>query len=217
MVLGYWACRGYGGGVLIWGVALWVLTATPAAALFDAMRYLVLRLIAVGVIGAALGVPVRAQGTDFTGTWVLRSDSSEARIVARTGDAAFPKGDMGIGWGTPLVVEQTARQLSVTYDAFGSYDLQPKARLLFVLDGSESLNTVVKGNDPPARSTVAWNEGALVITTTYESPSGVRVPPEALAVRQTLRLNGAGHLILESRRRGFDGVDHVVTATYVRR
>ena len=159
-----------------------------------------LALVLAIAVGAAS--PAYAQRPDLSGTWVLRPDSAQARTVAATGDAAFAKGDMGVGWGSPLTITQTPAQLTVVFDAFTAYDLQPKVRLAYALDGSETRNNAVMGNAPPHRATASWQETALVITTTYAAPAGVHVAPAALDVRQTLALDASGRLTIQSRRLG---------------
>ncbi len=168
--------------------------------------------IAVGV-----AAPAYAQHPDLSGTWVLQRDSTVGRTTAATGDAAFAKGDMGIGWGSPLIIVQTPARLTVTFDAFTAYDLQPKVHFAYALDGAESRNAVVMGSAPPSRSTAAWQDAALVITTTYTAPLGIGAVPGALDVRQTLALDATGRLSIQSRRLGANGTANIVTATYTRR
>ena len=168
--------------------------------------------LAVGLAAA----PALAQRPDLSGTWV-RLDSAVARTTAATGDAAFPKGDMGIGWGTPLTIAQTPTRLEVVFDAFTAYDLQPKVRLSFALDGTEVRHAVVMGSAPPSRSRVTWQDASIVITTTYSAPADVSAPPAALEVLQTLGLDAAGRLTIQSRRLGANGIANTVTATYARR
>jgi hypothetical protein len=170
------------------------------------------------ILAIAIGVasPTYAQRPDLGGTWV-RLDSAVARTTATTGDAAFPKGDMGVGWGTPLTIVQTATQLDVVFDAFTAYDLQPKVRFRFALDGTESRNPVAMGSAPPSRSRAAWRDASVVITTTYTAPAGVSVTPGALEVQQTLALDANGRLTIQSRRLGANGTANTLTATYTRR
>jgi hypothetical protein len=181
---------------------------------------MMIRAFAVALsVAIAVGVtaPAHAQRSDLSGTWALRVDSTVARTVAATGDAAFAKGDMGVGWGSPLTIVHTRDRLTVTYDAFTAYDLQPKVRLVYALDGSESRNAVAMGGAPPSRSTVAWQDASLVITTAFAAPAGVRVAPEALAMTQTLTLDASGRLTIVARRMGAKGTANTVVATYVRR
>lgn len=176
-----------------------------------------LAVILLLAIAAGLPVPAHAQRPDLGGTWVLRLDSTVARTVAATGDAAFPKGDMGVGWGSPLTIVQTPARLNVTFDAFTAYDLQPKVRFVYALDGVESRNAVVMGSALPSRSTTVWQDSALVITTTFAAPGSVSAAAEALVVRQTLALDATGRLTIQTRRLGANGTINTVTATYTRR
>ena len=128
---------------------------------------------------------------------------------------------MGVGWGSPqgspLTIVQTPARLTVTFDAFTAYDLQPKVHFAYALDGAESRNAVVMGSAPPSRSTAAWQDAALVITTTYTAPAGVSAAAEAFDVRQTLAVDATGRLSIQSRRLGANGTANIVTATYTRR
>ena len=84
---------------------------------------------------------------DFSGAWIRAADSAAARpTVAATGDAAFRVGDMGSGWGSPLKVAQQPNRLTVEYDVFSAYDLQPPMRLVYALDDTPSVNTVMIGH-----------------------------------------------------------------------
>ena len=168
-------------------------------------------------IAVSVAAPAYAQRHVLSGTWVLRPDSTAARRVAATGDAAFAKGDMGIGWGSPLTIVQTPARLNVTFDAFTAYDLQPKVHFAYALDGTESRNAVVMSGAPPSRSIVAWQDSALVITTTFTAPAGVNPAPGALEVRQTLALDATGRLTIQSRRLSANGAVNTVIATYTRR
>src|SRR5262245_19540043 len=75
-----------------------------------------------------------------------RVGSAEQRSVASVGDAAFRVGNMGSGWGSPLTLRQADNQLVVEYTHFGTYDLQPKLRFTYALDGAESRNAVMIGH-----------------------------------------------------------------------
>jgi hypothetical protein len=167
-------------------------------------------------VALAFASPARAQRPDLSGTWV-RLDSAVTRSTAATGDAAFAKGDMGIGWGTPLTLTQSPAKLDVVFDAFTAYDLQPKVRLTFALDGSESRNAVVMASAPPSRSRATWQDASIVITTNYAAPPGVSVAPAALEVRQTLSLDASGQLVIQSQRLSANSAPNLVTATYRRR
>jgi hypothetical protein len=139
--------------------------------------------------------PMQAQSRpDFSGEWI-RSDSAEQRSVASVGDAAFRVGNMGSGWGSPLTIRQDGNGLTIEYVHFGTYDLQPKLKLTFALDGSETRNTVMIGHaETVLRSRVEWRDGTLVITTSYPGPNG------ASDVRQVLILESPTSLVIETTR-----------------
>lgn len=144
-------------------------------------------------------LPARAPGQsrpDFTGEWV-RADSAEQRSVATVGDAGFRVGNMGSGWGSALTVRQEGNRLVVEYAFFSTYDLQPRLKFTFALDGSESRNTIMIGHtESVLRSRTAWHSDTLVITTQYVAPAGA---PEAL-VRQAISLASPTSLVVETTR-----------------
>ena len=146
---------------------------------------------------------------DFSGEWT-RVDSVEQRSVAAVGDAAFRVGTMGSGWGSPLTVRQDANRLVVEYRHFGTYDLQPPLRFTFALDGSESSNSIMIGHaESLVRSRAAWRDSTLVITMTYPAPQSVGGPVE---VRQTLKLESPGSLVVETTRAGVPGATSTRTS-----
>lgn len=170
------------------------------------------------VMALAMAWPLKAQRPVFTGTWVRTDTTSATRTVATTGDAAFARGDMGIGWGSPLTIVQDNTRFIVTFDYFTNYDLQPKVRLAFALDGSESTNGVITGTAAaPTRSSATWQGATLVIATKFAAPAGVNLPAGALEVRQELTIDAQGQLTIRTIRHGGDGKPNVVTATYARR
>ncbi|MCC6929342.1 MAG: hypothetical protein IT359_10160 [Gemmatimonadaceae bacterium] len=151
----------------------------------------------------------------FAGEWV-RVDSAPARpTVAATGDAAFRTGDMGSGWGAPITIRQTHDSLVVEYVQFSTYDLQPRQRLAFALDGSETRNRVIVGHaESLQRARATWRGSELVITTLHPAPADVSSTPTQ--VQQVLSLDASGHLVVETTRPGFRGAN-VVRTSYARR
>lgn len=152
---------------------------------------------------------------DFSGTWV-RADSAERPSIASVGDAAFRRGDMGTGWGSPLTIRQDGRQLSVEYIHFIAYDLQPPIRLSFALDGTESRHALMIGHaETVLRSVAVWVYNSLVITTRSPSPTGVGATSE---MRQTLTLSSPTALVIETTRPAPPGEPPAVVRTvYTRR
>lgn len=132
---------------------------------------------------------------DFSGTWTRVDSSTEQRSVAAVGDASFRVGNMGSGWGSPLSLQQEGNRLVVEYAQFSTYDLQPKLRFVYTLDGSESRNSLNIGHaEELLRSRAAWRENSLVITTIYPAPTGTT------EVRQALTLESPTSLLVETTR-----------------
>lgn len=151
----------------------------------------------------------------LAGEWV-RVDITPAKpTVATAGDAAFRIGDMGSGWGTPLTIRQTTDSLLVDYAQFSTYDLQPRQRYAFALDGSETRNRVIVGHaEALQRSRAVWRGDELVITTLHAAPPEVSRTPTQ--VQQVLSLDASGQLIVETTRPGYHGAN-VVRTVYTRR
>lgn len=181
------------------------------------MPGLVLRRVSLA-LAFAIPAAAHAQRPDFSGTWLLSPDTTVVRVVAASGDAPFRKGDMGIGWGSPLSIAQSADRLVLTYEAYTAYDAQPKVHLTVRLDGAESRNRVVLGSAPESRSTAVWQDTVLVITTTFPAPVGVHAVPGALTVRHTLAVDArTGRMTVTARRLDANGAENVVTGVFARR
>jgi hypothetical protein len=172
----------------------------------------------VSIAGAFTSVAAQ-QRPDFNGVWVRSADSSGGRgAVAATGDAAFRRGDMGTGWGSPLTLTHTAQRLNVVFDFFIAYDLQPKARYAYALDGSESKNVVTVGHsDAPVRSRAEWKGDTLVITTKFTAPPEVDPALRTPEVRHALSLDPSGRLVIAVQRPDAGGVLNTVVSTYTKR
>ncbi len=170
-------------------------------------------LAALVVCGAASGA--LAQRPDFSGDWVQVQDSASGRrSVAATGDAAFRRGDMGSGWGSPLAIRQSGIQLVVDHAFFSTYDLQPHLRYVYALDGSESRNSVMIGHaTSDQRSTVTWAGDTLVISTLSPSPPGRDGASRTTLMRQALSLDPTGALVIVTSREG----GSTVRTTWARR
>jgi hypothetical protein len=154
-----------------------------------------------------------AQSPDFSGEWTRVDSTSDQRSVAAVGDAAFRVGTMGAGWGSPLTLRQQGGQLVVEYTFFSTYDLQPRLRFVYALDGSEARNTIMIGHSESVlRSRATWRDSTLVITTIYPAPGG------ATEVTQSLTLSSPTSLIMETTRSGVAGSRPTVTrTTYAKR
>ena len=180
----------------------------------------------MAMLGAALCVAgsaavAHAQARpDFSGEWVRSADSTAARpAVAATGDAAFARGDMGSGWGTPLTIKQDSSRVSVQYAFFSTYDLQPPIRLVYALDGSESRNSLNVGHSASEqRSRVSWEGSTLVITTHQPGPAGPDGRPVTVEMRQALSLQSPTGLRIVTTRAGvLGGATTTTQATYTKR
>ncbi len=159
------------------------------------------------LITLSLAVSVSAvaqQRPNFSGEWT-RVDQADRPSIAASGDAAFPSGSMGSGWGSPLTIRQDSNRLIIEYPVFSAYDLQPPLRFVYALDGSESRNSVmISHTTSQLRSRVLWRDSTLIITTIYPTPelSAGSTPAE---VRQALTLESANTLVLETTRSGASG------------
>lgn len=161
------------------------------------------------------------QRPDFTGEWTRAADSTatDRPPVAIAGDAAFRRGEMGIGWGSPLTVTHEPSRLMVEYTFFSAYDLQPRIRFTYALDGSESRNSLMIGHaSHEQRSRVAWAGSTLVITTLVPGPAGAGGPTVTAEVRQALTLESPNVLRVETTRVGvLSGATTTTQAAYTKR
>ena len=93
--------------------------------------------------------------------------------------------------------------------------MQPKLRLVYALDGSDSVNSVMIGHaESTQHSRAVWRKQTLLITTQTEVPgSTMRVE-----VQQALTLESPQTLVIETTRSGNFSTGPSVTRTlYVRR
>ena len=126
---------------------------------------------------------------------------------------------MGSGWGSPLKISQQANRLTVEYELFSAYDLQPPLSIAFALDGSMTQNTLMIGHaSSEQRSTVAWNGGTLTITTLIPGPKDARGQPVTAQIRQALTLATPTTLVVEATRVGvLGGATSTTRTTYNKR
>ena len=169
-------------------------TPSPSTRVADVARLLLPLLIVL------IPAITSAQRPDFSGEWNRVVDSAATRSsIAATGDAAFRRGDMGSGWGSPLIIRQTPDSMIVEYQQFSTYDLQPRLHFVYRLDGSESQNTIMIGHaDSRQRSRTSWNGDTLIVVTTFPAPTG----GGATTVRQALSIGSDGTLTIETTRDG---------------
>ena len=177
-------------------------------------------LIALAVAGLATRAGAQ-QRPEFSGVWatVPAPDAAAAKAPLTAGDARFPTGDMGSGWGSPLTITQDARRLTVTYTFFVPYDLQAPLTFVFNLDGSESRNTVMMGRGMQVqRATAGWAGDTLVLSTHHLLPYPKEGEPQTVEVRQALTIAAGGTLVVETTRAGVPGAPTTTTRTvYTRR
>lgn len=144
-------------------------------------------IIAIAVATATLAL---AQAKpDFSGTWTLDLDRSE------TGGppGGAPGGDRpGRGQGFPLdakfVVKQTASELSIDQQVGGNSNVTT-----FKLDGSESVNTGMRGGQ--VKSKARWDGSRLIVESTQamNTPDGERT----LETKEIRSLAADGTMIVE--------------------
>ena len=168
---------------------------------------------------AIAGLAIRAgaqQRPDFSGVWttVPAPNGAAAAAPLLTGDAQFPIGDMGSGWGSPLTITQNASHLTVAYVFFVPYDLQAPLRFVFNLDGSETRNTVMMGRGMQVqRATAMWAGDALVLSTRHVLPYPNDGAQQTVEVRQSLTIASSGSLVVETTRAGVMGGPTTTTRT----
>ena len=127
---------------------------------------------------------------DFSGRWTLEAPAVETTpaIPGRPASTAAP-GDMGSGWGSAITIAQDAKQLTVEYQVFSRYDLQPPLRFTYPLDGSEGRTTVNLGRgDQVETSRARWDGQALVIVTTFHVTDRAAGKPFTVDVTRRLSL-----------------------------
>jgi len=148
-----------------------------------------------------MGSAATFQGSpDFSGDW--KADADATPTGATPGPApATSLGTMGSGWGAVLTLRQDDKRLIVEYTLFSRYDLQPPLRLVYALDGSESVNTVMIGHTAQQRASRAvWKDQVLEIITQYPGIHPSSGKPFTTEVVQRLRLESADTLDVEVTR-----------------
>jgi hypothetical protein len=144
---------------------------------------------------------------DFSGRWTLDTPAvaTTPAVPGRPASTAAP-GDMGSGWGSPITIAQDAKQITVEYQVFSRYDLQPPLKFTYALDGSERSNTVNMGRgDQVETSRVRWDGQALVIVTTFHVTDRAAGKPFTVDVTRTLSLDSPETLVVEVTRAGVLG------------
>jgi hypothetical protein len=158
-----------------------------------------LSLTAAGTVPRAAQPPA-----DFSGKWTLDAPSiASTPAVPGTPSAAAAPGDMGSGWGSTIVIAQDAQRLSIEYQVFSRYDLQPPLTFTYPLDGSVGRNTVMMGRGEQVQSSRAqWNGQALIIVTTFDVADRGAGKPFTAEVTRKLWLESPAMLVVEATRAG---------------
>lgn len=165
----------------------------------------------------ASGFPALQGRPDFSGEWRLDTASVAPGREGRGGGRPAARGDMSSGWGSLITVRQDDKQLVVEDRIFSRYDLQPPVRLVHLLDGSESVNSVMIGHTTHTRaSRAAWKDQALEITTQYPGTHPGSGQPLTTEVVQRLRFESPDVLVVEVTR-GTAGAPPTTTRAIYRR
>jgi hypothetical protein len=131
--------------------------------------------------------------------------------------AAAP-GDMGSGWGATLDIVHDAKRLSVAYEVFSRYDLQPPLTFIYPLDGSEARNTVMVGRGEQTESSRAeWDGSKLIIVTTVQVNDPAARTPFTFELRRTLWLESPTTMVVEVTRAGVLGGSSSTTRSIYRK
>jgi hypothetical protein len=98
----------------------------------------------------------RAQAgrTDFSGRWTLVPEPAGT-------PAARATPGMGTGWGPEISIAQDAKALTIEFPTFARGDMQPPTRLVYLLDGSQSRNTINSGRGPQEQVATATNRAVF--------------------------------------------------------
>ena len=161
----------------------------------------------------------QAPAADFSGRWTLEAPAvaTTPAVPGRPASTAAP-GDMGSGWGSPMTIAQDAKQLTVEYQVFSRYDLQPPLKFAYPLDGSEGRNTVSLGRGEQAETSRArWDGQALVIVTTFHVTDPAAGKPFTIDVTRRLTLQSPTTLAVDVTRSGVLGGPSTTTRALYRK
>ena len=147
---------------------------------------------------------------NFSGRWILAPNPTSA---TQGGGRGAP-GTMGSGWGADITVTQDASTLTIEYAQFARGDMQPPMKFVYLLNGSESRNTINMGRGPQEQvSKIAWDGSKVVITTlhTFKTPqSGETMTSE---ITQVLSLESPASLVVDTTRSAVMGGQPTTTKT----
>jgi hypothetical protein len=171
--------------------------------------------------GALVVAGVNAQGApDFSGRWTLVPDApAEAPAPGqRGGRGRVVPGTMGSGWGPTITLTQDATTLTVEYQPYVPYDMQRPLKFVYLLNGSESRNTINAGRGPQEQiSKVTWAGSSLVITTAHSFKNPQSGATDTSETKQVLSLESPAVLVVETTRSGVMGGPASTTMTKYRK
>lgn len=150
------------------------------------------------VVAVLIAVSGGQTPPDLSGRWTTEAAPGQQAPRGRP--------DLGSGWGSTITLTQDPRQLTVEYAFFTRGDMQPPLKFTYALDGSESRNAVMMGRGTQAeRSTCAWDDQTLVITTTHPFTNPETGKAESIDVVRRLSLESPDSLVVETTRAGVLG------------
>jgi hypothetical protein len=133
------------------------------------------------------------QRPDFSGRWQLVPEANAGSTAARSAPT------FGTGWASDISIAQDATTLTIEFAAYSRYDMQPPIRLVYRLDGTESTNILNVGRGPQEQvSTAAWDGDALTLTIVRQFRAGPEDTPTTVRTTQTLSLDSAAVLKVET-------------------
>ena len=166
-----------------------------------------LRSSSVIILITALAASAAAQALpDFSGKWTLDAPAiATTAAVPGTPAAAARPGDMGSGWGATITIAQDAQKLSVEYEYFSRYDIQPPLKFIYPLN-AEGRNVVNLGRGDQVETAKArWDGRTLIITTTSRVTDRGMAQPFTMEVTRKLSLEAPTTLVVEVTRAGVLG------------
>jgi hypothetical protein len=172
------------------------------------------------LVAAVLATTGAAQpAVDFSGQWTLEAPAIAATpAVPGTPAAAAAPGDLGSGWGPTITIAHDAKRLSIQYAVFSRYDLQPPLTFAYLLDGSESRNTVIMGRGEQVESSrVRWDGQTLIIVTTFQVADRAAGRPFTAELTRKLSLESPTTLIVDATRAGVLGGPSSTTRSVYRK
>jgi hypothetical protein len=143
---------------------------------------------------------------DLSGRWAAEPPApvpSAREVAAAGGRAAVRPVDLGSGWGRTITITQDAKQLTVVWPIYSTYDMQPPLQFVYALDGSETVSTLMLGRGAQAlRSRASWVGDTLVITTVHSFADPRTGRTVTSQVRQGLALESPSSLVVLTTRSG---------------